>query len=52
VSEGARIETRRVGWFPFEESVKLITHDSNRILLIEAERMRANPGGMAGSATP
>jgi ADP-ribose pyrophosphatase YjhB (NUDIX family) len=33
-------EKRRIGWFPFEEAVKLISHDANRLLLMEAEQMR------------
>jgi diadenosine hexaphosphate hydrolase (ATP-forming) len=33
-------EKRRVGWFPYSEAVKLLSHESNRVLLKEAEKMR------------
>jgi diadenosine hexaphosphate hydrolase (ATP-forming) len=39
-SEVPRAETRRMGWFPYNEAVRLITHESNRELLVEAERKR------------
>ncbi len=33
-------EKRRRGWFPFSEAVKHITHEANRALLMDAEKMR------------
>ena len=40
-SEGVRSEKRRMKWFPFEEAVRLLSHESNRALLMEAEKRRA-----------
>ena len=33
-------EGRRLGWFTFDEAIQRISHESNRILLQESERMR------------
>jgi 8-oxo-dGTP pyrophosphatase MutT (NUDIX family) len=34
-------EERRKAWFPFEEAVKIISHEANRALLKDAEGRRA-----------
>jgi 8-oxo-dGTP diphosphatase len=34
-------EQRRKAWFPFDEAAKLISHEANRVLLKDAERIRA-----------
>jgi 8-oxo-dGTP pyrophosphatase MutT (NUDIX family) len=41
ISQESCCEQRRMGWFPFEEAVNLISHEANRVLLKEAEKMRA-----------
>jgi ADP-ribose pyrophosphatase YjhB (NUDIX family) len=40
VSQGKSIETRRVGWFPYEKALELLTHEGNRKLLKDAEIKR------------
>ncbi len=40
ISQGPAREKRRMGWFPFDEAVELLSHESNRTLLKEAEKMR------------
>ena len=40
IFQEASSEQRRKAWFPFEEAMKLISHESNRVLLKDAEKMR------------
>jgi|WetSurMetagenome_2_1015567.scaffolds.fasta_scaffold142006_2 ADP-ribose pyrophosphatase YjhB (NUDIX family) len=37
-------EKRRTGWFPYDEAIRLVTHEANRVLLLEAEKKRASMG--------
>ena len=40
LSEVEPEESRRLGWFDFEQAVTLLTHSANKHILQEAERLR------------
>ncbi len=38
--EAKPAETRRTDWFTYDEALSLLTHDQNKLLLIQAEKLR------------